>query len=137
MKIEYWLVSLDKDCKPFSLVKTYGKKALVMAGHNKSSAGFTLGTPNTLLKTDWLFELLTNISCHPVIGEWIDQLGTVTTPAMRLKKERKRRRAIERAKNLIPEQLEKIRQLRRNGVTYKKIAEMFDISAFFARKTCS
>jgi len=135
-KTEYWLVSINESKAIFSLVKLSGKAAEVIAGDNRGTQGFRNGKPDTILKPNWVFELLANKPTTTLtdLSEWIDALGVITTSETRLKKTHKRMNAIERSRSLTEEDIHKIKEMKANGVSRRRIAAKFSVSDSFVQR---
>jgi hypothetical protein len=134
---QYWLVSHDNNQRPIGLVKVIGEKATVIAGDGIALQGFKGGSPDTLTKPAWQFQLLTCSACHPVLGKWIDKLGPVVDSAAKLKKQLERRRIRQRGQTLSAEAVANIMTLLANGVSQRDVAARHKVSRAFVQRLSS
>lgn len=132
----YWLVTDDRK-GPLALIKSIKGKAQLVAGSDHALKSFVDGKPDLLINEPWYFEPISGRSCFPAIGEWIDKLGPPQSASTRLKKEREVEKRRERAKNLTPQEISKMRELRGNGVVIRRIAEKFQVTETIVRKHVS
>ena len=132
----YWLVS-DDHKGPLALVKCSSVRAQLVAGSDQALKSFKDGKPDLFINESWYFEPVAGRSCFPVVGDWIDKLGPPESAQTRLKREREIEKRRARTKNLTNQEISKIRQLRKNGVVLRKIAEKFELSESVVRRLVS
>ena len=123
----YWCVSEDRK-GPFAIVKTTETKmALMVAGSDKALKGFKDGQPNTFISEPWYFDPICSDPSWPELGRLISKLGPIQTVQTRLNKSKERAEKRKRKANLSNQDKDRIKQLRCNGVSMRKIAEIYQI----------
>ena len=130
---EYILVINYIKRKPVALVKSEHGVATVIAGDKSAEKVFIDGDPHNINRK-YGFTLLGHSSCHPDIGHYIDTLGPVLDTEEKWKRAKQRTAKAKKAKELSKDDLVRIDNMLRNGVSQRKVAEAMGVSqAFISR----
>ena len=130
---EYILVKDYVKNKPVALVRSEYGRATVIAGDKSAERVFINGEPHNLNRK-YGFTLLGHSSCHPDIGYYIDTLGPVLDTEEKWKRAKQRTAKAKKAKELSKDDLVRIDNMLRNGVSQRKVAEAMGVSqAFISR----
>ena len=130
---EYILVKDYVKNKPVALVKSEYGVATVIAGDKSAEKVFIDGDPHKINRK-YGFTLLDHSSCHPDIGCYIDTLGPVLDTEEKWKRAKQRTAKAKKAKELSKDDLVRIDNMLRNGVSQRKVAEAMGVSqAFISR----
>ena len=130
---EYILVKDYVKNKPVALVRSEYGKATVIAGDKSAEKVFIDGDPHNINRK-YGFTLLGHSSCHPDIGCYIDTLGLVLDTEEKWKRAKQRTAKAKKAKELSKDDLVRIDNMLRNGVSQRKVAEAMGVSqAFISR----
>ena len=130
---EYFLVKDYVRNKPVALVRSEHGRATVIAGDKSAEKVFINGDPHNINRK-YGFTLLGHSSCHPDIGCYIDTLGPVLDTEEKWKRAKQRTAKAKKAKELSKDDLVRIDNMLRNGVSQRKVAEAMGVSqAFISR----
>lgn len=130
---EYILVKDYVKNKPVALVKSEYGVATVIAGDKSAEKVFIDGDPHNINRK-YGFTLLGHSSCHPDIGCYIDTLGPVLDTEEKWERAKQRTAKAKKAKELSKDDLVRIDNMLRNGVSQRKVAEAMGVSqAFISR----
>ena len=130
---EYILVKDYAKNKPVALVRSEFGRAIVIAGDKSAEKVFIDGEPHNINRK-YGFTLLGHSSCHPDIGCYIDTLGPVLDTEEKWKRAKQRTAKAKKAKELSKDDLVRIDNMLRNGVSQRKVAEAMGVSqAFISR----
>ena len=130
---EYILVKDYVKNKPVALVKSEYGEATVIAGDKSAEKVLIDGDPHNINRK-YGFTLLGHSSCHPDIGCYIDTLGPVLDTEEKWKRAKQRTAKAKKAKELSKDDLVRIDNMLRNGVSQRKVAEAMGVSqAFISR----
>ena len=130
---EYILVKDYVKNKAVALVRSEYGKATVIAGDKSAEKVFIDGEPHNINRK-YGFTWLGHSSCHPDIGCYIDTLGPVLDTEEKWKRAKQRTAKAKKAKELSKDDLVRIDNMLRNGVSQRKVAEAMGVSqAFISR----
>lgn len=130
---EYFLVKDYVKNKSIALVRSEYGRATVIAGDKSAEKVFIGGDPHNINRK-YGFTLLGHSSCHPDIGCYIDTLGPVLDTEEKWKRAKQRTAKAKKAKELSKDDLVRIDNMLRNGVSQRKVAEAMGVSqAFISR----
>jgi hypothetical protein len=134
---DYYLVfNLDLN-RAIALAKVEHRKATILAGEGMAECTFENGEPGLDYGRNWFPVLLTKHSWHPTIGHYIDKLGLPQDSQAKLDAWKDKRGKRMKAEELTADELERIRTLKKNNISQRKIAELLGVSkAFVQRLDC-
>ena len=130
---EYILVINYVRNKPVALVRSEYGRATVIAGDKSAEKVFIDGDPHNINRK-YGFTLLGHCSCHPDIGNYIDLLGPVLDKEEKWKRAKQRTAKAKKAKELSKDDLVRIDNMLRNGVSQRKVAEAMSVSQSFIQR---
>ena len=130
---EYILVINYVRNKPIALVRSEFGRAKVIAGDKSAERVFIDGDPHNIDRR-YGFTLLGHSSCHPDISHYIDLLGPVLDTEEKWKRAKQRTAKAKKAKELSKDDLVRIDNMLRNGVSQRKVAEAMGVSQSFIQR---
>jgi len=133
---EYILVKDYVKNKPVALVRSEYGSATVIAGDKLAEKVFVGGDPHNINR-NYGFTLLGHSSCHPDIGYYIDSLGPMLDTEEKWKRAKQRAAKTKKAKELSKDDIVRIDNMRSNGVSQRKVAEVMGVSQSFVQRRVS
>ena len=122
--------------KPVALVRSEYGSATVIAGDKLAEKVFVGGDPHNINR-NYGFTLLGHSSCHPDIGYYIDSLGPMLDTEEKWKRAKQRAAKTKKAKELSKDDIVRIDNMRSNGVSQRKVAEVMGVSQSFVQRGVS